>query len=262
MTQRLAGLQRDFLGHLRNQPGGLPQAITPGGRIDVSRRLHIYHHAYRARLTEVLQDVFERTWAYLGDEAFAAVAMAFIDDHPPAATTLQDFGQALPAWLAKRFPDDAEIAEVAMLDAMLRTAFEAANATPLTLADFATLTAEQWARIGLAFHPSVQQVPLTHNAASIWEALDQALVPPPAARLDSETWLLVWRKDWRPHFITVGEIEALALQQLLAGRSFAATCVDLDARFQGGGAVQRIGVALRQWIDDQLIVGLRDRDAV
>lgn len=258
MTPALADLQREFLGYLCDRSGTMPEAIAPGGRIDAGQRLNIYRHAYRARLIDVLRDVFERTWAYLGDDGFADIAGAYLSAHPPGKATLQDFGQSLPAWLRAYFPDDPEIAEVAMIDAMLRTAFEGENAAPLALADFATLTPEEWAQAGFAFHPTLHVTAITHNAAGIWDALDHDRLPPPAARLDSPTWLVVWRKELRPHFITVSEIEATALQQLATGASFAAVCAELDLRFPQANASQEMGVALRRWIDDQLIVGLRD----
>ena len=262
MTPALAELQRDFLGYLRDRPNGLAVAIAPGGRIEIGQRLNIYHHAYRARLVEVLQDVFERTWAYLGDDEFAAVARGYIDARPPGETTLQNFGQSLPGWLRQRFPDAPEVAEVAMIDAMMRVAFEGANAAPLALTDFAVLTAEDWSQIGFDFHPTLRLAPITHNAASVWEALERNETPPVASKLQSPTWLLVWRKDLRPHFITIGEIEATALQQLAQGESFAAVCADLDARFPEADAAQSMGVSLRRWIDDRLLVGLRHRAAL
>jgi hypothetical protein len=259
MTMALADMQRDFLAHLSDQPENLGDAITPGGRINVAQRLTIYHHAYRARLIEVLQDVFERTWAYLGDEAFADIAEAYIAAHPPSDATLQDFGQSLPDWLRERFPDDIDIAEVAMIDAMLRSAFEGADAVPLSLGDFAALTEKDWAQIGFAFNPTLRLVPIIHNAAGIWQALENNETPPPAAPLESPTSLLVWRKELRPHFITIGEIEANALQQMMNGESFAGACSTLDERFPDANAGQVMGVALRRWIDDQLIIGLRNR---
>ena len=258
MMPALAHLQRKFLDYLHDRSGSLHEAIAPGGRIEAGQRLDIYRHAYRARLIEVLQDVFERTWTYLGDDGFAEAADAYITAHPPGATTLQDFGQSLPSWLRQRFPDDTDIAEVAMIDAMLRTAFEGGNATPLALANFVALTAEDWARIRFEFHPTLRIVPVTHNAAGIWAALESGEPPPAAAELDSPSWLLVWRQELRPHFITVGEIEAEALRQLGRGESFAAVCAEVDARFPETNATREMGVALRRWIGDGLIVGWRD----
>ncbi|MEP7154277.1 MAG: DNA-binding domain-containing protein [Betaproteobacteria bacterium] len=255
----LAELQREFIRYLHAHDGVVTDAIAPGGRIAIGQRLDIYHHAYRARLVEVLQDVFERTWAYLGDESFAVTAEAFITAHPPGETTLQHFGQSLPDWLRARFPDDPDVAEVAMIDAMMRAAFEGSDAAPLRLEDFAVLTAEHWTHIGFDFHPTMRLAPITHNAARLWEALDKADTPPAARKLDSPTWLLVWRKEMQPHFISIGETEFVAIEQLARGESFAEVCADLDARFPDNDAAQSMGATLRRWIDDQLLVGLRNR---
>ena len=113
MNMRLETTQQQFLRMLIDRPNNLAAGIREGGTIDVAARLNIYRHAYRARLTEVMQDIFERTWAYLGDESFEQCAHIYIDLHPPDGRTLQGFGAAFPDWLVERFPEDADIADVA-----------------------------------------------------------------------------------------------------------------------------------------------------
>ena len=255
MNMRLETTQQQFLHMLMDQPNNLATEIRDGGKIDVAERLGIYRHAYRARLMEVMQDIFERTWAYLGDESFEQCAHSYIDLHPPGGRTLQGFGETFPDWLVDRFPDDADIADVARIDWMLRVAFDGADAKPIAIGDLASLTPDDWSVVTFQFHPTVAFAASTYNAASIWEALDQDLAPPVAVPLDIPTWLLVWRKDYRPHFITVGEIEALAIGKLRDGISFAETCAQLDTQFAGSDVATAIGLALRRWVDDELLIG-------
>lgn len=248
--------QRDFLAFLHNAPNEFITRVAEGGRIDPQRRLAIYHHAFRARLLEVMQDVFERTWAYLGDDAFAGSVNGFIADHPPAERTLTRFGAQFPAWLAQRFTSDRDIAEVATLDWMLRCAFDGADVTPLQIDALAALDADAWSRAGFEFHPTLVVAPVTHNAASIWEALEHGATPPAAAALPTPACLLVWRKQFQPHFITIDAIEAEAIAMLRDGLSFATTCATLEAHHPGCEISQFIGGALRRWVDEEMLVGV------
>jgi hypothetical protein len=250
----LLAAQRDFLAFLHDAPNEFAACVAEGGRIDPERRLAIYHHAFRARLLEVMQDVFERTWAYLGDDAFAASVNSFITDHPPAERTLNRFGAQFPSWLSQRFPRDRDIAEVATLDWMLRCAFDGADCPPLQIDTLAALDAEAWSSAGFEFHPTLSVAPVTHNAASIWEALENGAAPPAAAALPTPAFLLVWRKQFQPHFITIDAVEAEAIAMLRDGLSFATTCATLEAHHPGCEISQFIGGALRRWVDEEMLV--------
>ncbi len=256
MTVQLQSLQRDFLAFLHDAPNEFVTRVAIGGRLTPDRRLAIYHHAFRARLLEVMQDVFERTWAYLGDDAFAGDVNGFIADHPPAERTLNRFGAQFPAWLARRYPRDRDIAEVATLDWMLRCAFDGADCPPLRIDALAALDADAWSRAGFDFHPTLAVAPVTHNAAGIWEALEHGNSPPAAAALATPAFLLVWRKQFQPHFITIDAIEAEAIAMLRDGLSFATTCASLDARHPGCEIAQLIGSALRRWLDEEMLVAI------
>lgn len=258
MSTLLIDLQRDFLARLAADPATLPPAIDEGSpSFCARRRFGIYHHAYRARLTEVLQDVFERTWAYLGDAGFADCAARYLAAHPPHDPTLHGFGANFPSWLACEYAQDGDIAEIATIDGLLRRAFDGPDAEPLNAEALAALTAEDWAVIGFEFHPTLATTTLRYNAASLWEALEQGATPPPAVLLEVPLILVVWRKGWQPHFRTVGALEAAAMAALQAGTSFAGTCDHLQAQFADADIGIQTGHALRRWLDDGILAAIR-----
>ncbi|MEO8101828.1 MAG: DNA-binding domain-containing protein [Betaproteobacteria bacterium] len=261
MSASLLGLQGEFLACLHNLPHNFAALVSDAGPLSRQRRLQIYHHAYRARLVEVMQDVFERTWAYLGDDAFEACARGFIDAHPARDRTLNDFGGAFPAWLAERFPDDGEVAEIAMIDVMMRRAFDGADAVPLRIGELAARPPGDWATLGFAFHPTMAMAPAVFNAASLWDALEQGRAPPGAARLPDPLTLLVWRRDFRPHFRTIDSMEAAAIDHLCAGKSFARTGEMLAAGYPQSDVAAWLGGRLRQWLDEELLVGWCDLES-
>lgn len=255
-TLKLNGLQVAFHDHLLSQPSVIAQEVLAGGRISIEHRLHIYHNAYRARLLENLQDAFEKTWAYLGDATFESSAFAFIEDHPPRHRNLRWHGAEFPQWLAKQFPQDADIAELAQIDWQLRRAFDGPNAIPVHAADLAGLSAEDWGRVGFQFAPTLFITPIRYNSIGIWHALDQALALPAAERLPEPGWLLIWRKGWQPHFRTLQAVEHAALSQLQEGASFADMCAALSLQFTDHEAAAVAAEGLRTWLQDELIVGL------
>lgn len=241
---------------LRNESADFSAVVADSGRVGVEQRLHIYYHAYRSRLVEVLQDVFERTWTYLGDDGFEHAAREFIDETHSSARTLNRFGESFPAWLRQKFPDDGVVAEVALIDGLLRCAFDGGNAAPLQLTDLAAISGEDWATVGFDFHPTLVLAPLAFNAARIWEALESGVSPAAPAKLAAPTFLVVWRRDFRPHFKTVEAIEAAAIVSLRGGKSFASTCESLEISFLEDNTVAKLGESLRRWIDDEMLISI------
>lgn len=255
----LRQLQCQFHDHLLGLPSSIQSTIVEGG-IGPAHRLHIYYHAYRARLLENLQDAYEKTWAYLGDDRFATEALAYIEHHSPSHRSLRWYGATFPHWLAQRFPHDADIAELAVLDWQLRCAFDGPDATTLTPAVLATLTPQQWEHVGFHFIPTLTVTPITYNSPAIWQALDQEQTPPTAVALLEPTWLLIWRKAWQPHFRSMDAAEHQVLSTLLQGASFAQACEQLCQHHSEQDAPQVAARALHGWLHDGLVQALQERN--
>lgn len=251
----LVTLQTAFHDHLLDRPSAIADDVASGGRIDVAHRLHIYHHAYRARLLDNLRDAFEKTWAYLGDDAFDEAALAFVEARPPVHRNLRWHGAKFPQTLAERFPHDPDIAELALIDWQLRRAFDGPDAEPLAPAALAGLDAAHWESVGFRFVPTLFLAPLRFNTLTIWHAIDQEQTPPPAAPLPDAAWLLIWRKGWQPHFRTLDSGEYATLSQLHAGASFARVCASLAEQRSEEDATALAAGYLGIWLQDGLIAG-------
>ena len=252
----LTSLQVAFHDHLLNRPSDFAQEVVDGGRITIEHRLHIYHNAYRARLLENLQDSYEKTWAYLGDETFESSALEYIEATPPIGRNLRWYGATFPDWLAEQFPDDGDVAELAMVDWQLRKAFDGPNATPIGSDKLAGLAPSDWETIGFQLAPTLHISPLHYNSLTIWHAIDQEQTPPATEALTEPSWLLVWRKGWQPFFRTIGAVETAALQQLQKGTPFAEVCSALTTQFSETEAATVAAESLVVWLQDELIVGL------
>lgn len=253
----LRDLQRAFAYHLLPRDHTAPRtpiaALVADDGIGAVRRLQVYHHAYRMRLLEALRDSYGHTLLYLGDDAFNAAALAYVEVHPSQHASLRWYGQDLPAFLGLRLTDEPEVAELALLDRTLRLAFDGPDAAPLTLDAVARMAPAQWADLPPRLHPTCTQLQLRFNTLALWQAVDQEHDAPPAAELQQPGDLLVWRRGHQPHFRSLSPMERDALAQLQQGATFGDLCVALATRYPEVDAAAETGGLLRRWIDDELL---------
>jgi hypothetical protein len=229
--------------------------LRPGG-IGPARRLAIYHTAYRLRLRDALRDLYGHTLRYLGDEAFDAAALVYVETHPSDHANLRHYGGDFHRWLPTQLRDEPEVGEVALLDHTLRGAFDGPDAMPLSLADLATIDPEAWGQVGFVLHPTCTRLQLRFNALALWQAVDDGFDAPPPLPLAEPGEVLVWRRGQQPHFRSIGAVEAMALTHLQAGTGFAATCAALAGAFPERDTASEAGALLRRWLDDELLCGI------
>lgn len=244
----LAWLQDALHQHILHGDERVVEAVRTQGGLPALDRLKVYHDAYRWRLLEVMQDHFAQTHQYLGDELFNSEALAYIEAHPSEHHSLREYGQAWPDWLAARYPDDTDMADLSRLEWALRHAFDSANRGVLGLADLGTIPADAWATLGFELAPGATLLRLSHAVGPLWQSLahDEAPEPPPP----EPTCMLVWRQAWQPHFRSLSDDEACAIEALLAGRSFSEACAHL-ADSESGAA--HAGQWLQGWAEEGLL---------
>lgn len=242
----LAAVQRHFADQVL--AGALPQA-TPDD--PVTGRLPIYHHAYRARLADVLADTYAKTFLYMGSDSFDVHARAFAVAHPPQTRSLNRYGEGLVEALRVQYPDNPELHELAQLDWDLRTRFDSADVTTLETA--AAQASDTWTTRPGVLHPSALLRTITTNVVGVWNAIHTDDDVPEAVALSAPATLLVWRKGHQPHFRTLDAAEAAWVQALHAGASVHDACAALlgSGLWQGDPTV--LGGWLAQLLDDGLV---------
>ncbi len=215
-----------------------------------AQRLGIYHHAYRARLAEVLTDSFAKTNLYMGSDAFTDMATAFAVQHPPLARSLGRYGADLPGYLAALYPDNPELHELAQLDWDLRSRFDSADAPAL---DASTAASTDWLNWTHPLHPSLVLRNITSNVAQLWCAMDAEQDVPEVHYGDVPKTLAVWRKGLQPHFQTLEAGEATFLGLLSQGQSIEQATQTMTA----DGALtdpQTLGRWLQEWLENGLLL--------
>jgi hypothetical protein len=242
----LLALQQDFRAWLHVGQGPSDPRISGEARAG----LDVYRNNYRGQIVACLEESFAVTRAWLGEAAFQDAIFAHTGRKPPHSWSLDHFPDDFPSTLARLYPGDAEVTELATLELALSHAFVAADAVPVVPGDLAGV---EWDRARLHLTPSLRMYGLTTNAPAIWWAITAETMPPPVELLPNRGEILVWRHDETPRFRTTDQAEADALRHIDKGMNFGLLCAALvDAGGDDPAAVA--GQWLAQWISDGLII--------
>lgn len=230
---------------------------------DFSTGLAVYRHAYRARLAEALADNHTVLARALGDEAFDALAQAYIAAHPSGHPSIRWFGHLLADFMAGAGGDlvpHASLVDFARMDWALRGAFDAADAPLLDTAALAALGPDDWAGLVLHLHPSAQRVALAHAIEPGWRALREwtpesgADAPELDEPVRHAHTLLAWRQAGDTRWRALAPLEAALLAAVAAGAPFVLLCERAAAELgDPEAAAPAVVAALQQWLADGLL---------
>ncbi len=222
--------------------------------------LDIYRNNYRTSLVEALAETYEHTQRWVGEESFRRAAAHHLILNPPSSWTLDDAGEGFDATLVELFANDPEVAELAALEWAMQRAFVAADSACLSSADFAARTAgfkdEEWATLAFRFVPGTALQPVSHDVATLWNALRSDDFEVPDITLPQPHVLLVWRESLRPAFRLLDAVDGEALTAAMEGSSFGDICARLVERQGPQEGVGRAGFLLGQWLGDGLVAAL------
>jgi hypothetical protein len=249
----------------RQLAAAIRDGVEPAGLLasDYATGLAVYRHAYRARLAEALADNFEILARAMGDEAFDALAQAYIAARPSRHPSIRWFGGELASFMAAAGDDlvpHASLADFARMDWALRGAFDAAEAPPLDPATLAALGPDDWAGLVLHLHPSVQRVVLAHAIEPAWRVLREwepesgAAQPELDEPVPHEHTLLAWRQHGETRWRSLEALEATLLQAVAEGAPFALLCERAAASLgDAEAAAPAVVGALQRWLADGLL---------
>lgn len=251
----LPQLQLAFQRYLLQGDPRVREAVADGERVNIDRRLRIYHDAYRLRLIEALATDYEALQAVMGVEAFRETCLAYIDAHPSTFRNVRWFGGALPGFLRDTSPWSAQphFAEIASFEWTLTLAFDAEDAEALSFGELAAVDADRWPTLTFVLHPSVQLIGLRSNAAAVRMAVDAGETLPEIEMSDAQVPWLVWRRDLAVSFRSLSEAEHAALITVRDGGDFTALCEALCAWYEPEATAARAAGLLRRWVDEGLI---------
>lgn len=217
--------------------------------------LLIYRSAYRARLLGALEESYERTRQWAGEDAFEAAACHHIILNPPVSWTLDDYGAGFGETLSGLFAQDPEVGELAWLEWHMSRAFAAPDCAVLDPDALLSgpMADGDWEGMQLEFVTNFAMRKVHTACTALWQALKEGAASPDAMLLPEPTTLIVWRKDFCPHFRQLDDAEAAALAALVAGTPFGEVCAALAEGAGPEAAVSQIGSWLGQWVQDGLL---------
>jgi len=248
--------QQAFRGAVVDEPD---TTLFAHGASDPARRLEIYRHAYRSRLTEALAANYPVLARALGDEAFAQLALQYIDARPSRHASIRWFGDELGNFCDEH-PDalpHPALRDLIKLEWAICSAFDAADALLATRNDLMQLAPDAWPALRLDFHPSVALLELAWGVEPIWQALSRDMeagvereVPEPQAHAHA---IVVWRQGLTPKWRSLDATESLCLAAAIRGEAFAQWCDLAAARLDPASAPAAVVGWLQGWLQDGLI---------
>jgi hypothetical protein len=218
----------------------------------------VYAEAYFLRLTEALVNDYPVLQQLLGETGFAGMARTYALASPSRHFSVRWFGQHLAPYLQMTSPYAAEpyLGELAAFEWLMGEAFDAANAPTIGADRLAAIPVAAWPDLTLAFHPSVRRLDVQHDVPAIWQSRGSELATAAQGANRLPMQIAVWRRGLDVYFRPLVPGEALSLDALLAGETFAVACERLAADISSGDepAIRIVGW-LRQWLADGLIAG-------
>ncbi len=256
----LGQLQAEFKNHLMRRDSRITDAIVGGNDVGRHPRLAIYRHAYYARLEEALAQDYSAVHSLLGDEAFSELCQRYADTCPSTSASLRWFGSQMSEFLRAHAPyaQHPALAELARLEWLLVSAFDAADAAIATVADAAGLASEHWPQLRIALHPSVHWDRCRWNILPLWQAASAGEELPELQPLAVEQHYVVWRQDLVTRFRSLDSDEHALLVAAAAGETFAGLCEHLAALGLPAPQVPaRAAALLKTWLSQGLVAQLR-----
>ena len=262
----LRGLQADFKSFLLRGDERMLERVVGSAKVSASRRLAIYYDAYRLRLLEALDSNYPVLHAWIGDEEFEKLGLAYLTSHPSAHFSIRYFGHRLPVYLAaaEAYQDKPYLGEMAALEWALSEAFDAQDGSVMKTEDMGTVPPDAWPSLRFQFHSSVRRLNLRWNVPPVWKAINQNLdsekngagptaeVPAPAAGEYPRSWL-VWREALKTYFRSLSVDEAWTIDAAVAGATFAEICEGLAEWIDTQHIAVHAAGLLKRWITEGLI---------
>lgn len=232
-------------------------AIAAGNeRLSPAEQVDIYREQYFLRHVDSLRDDFRAIERLLGEDAFHALATAYLAAHPPSTWSLRDAGEALPRFVAEAAPwrDDPLVADLARAEWAFIEAFDGPDAPPLDAASVATVREEDWPRARLVVHPSVRLLALAYPSTDFRTAARKGEAP--ARPAPAPTHVVVYRGPDALLFLDV-EPDAFALLSELAQGTPLGDACERAAAASGASASAfeaKLGEWFQRWTERGWIV--------
>ncbi len=180
----LADLQHRFARAVLQAPLSVPDGIRPDVRPTRERRFGVYRNNVKASLTAALAARFPVVARLVGEEFFTAMALVFIERHPPRSPILAEYGAAFASFLEGFDPaaDLPYLPDIARLEWARHVALHSADASAADIGRLAEVSPEALGSVRLGLHPAMAVIASPWPIVSVWTTNTHDAIPeaPPA----------------------------------------------------------------------------------
>lgn len=238
--------QQQFAAALNGQTAVFSETNI-SGPASVAQLLQLYQNNYIISLSEYLQAVFPVCYALVGDEFFAQLAKAYIQNTPPVRPQVNGYGSEFAGFIdrcphTEQLPYLADVARLEyQLDSLGNRRYQAVTAFPIDR--FSQLTEEEQRRVQLKHNPNLRTFSSPHPVLTIYEGVkSQDFSQIDLSQSQNIALLLQQDQGVRCHPL---DSQALALFSALPGNDISSL-----ADIYG----DRVSKLLPQWIQQGFIV--------
>jgi hypothetical protein len=243
-------------------PKQAEQVVTRSQALSGLDRLAIYSRAYYARLVDCLRESYPVVYQAVGEEAFDAFAVAYLQKYPSRSYTLNELGARFPGYLRDSRPADEPgpgwpdfVIDLATLEWTYNEVFDGPGVEGRRLLrpeHLRAIPAERWPKARLVAVPCLRLLELRFPVHRFYSAVRRkkaAEFPEP-----EETLLAVTRRRYVVRRYELSRPQFVLLAALLHGQSVgeaidvAAKAVDSD--------VDRFAGDLQEWFRNWTAEGL------
>jgi len=218
--------------------GDIDAVIAPSSKQTSAERIDVYAHGYWARLLDCLREDYPTLRSALGDDAFDAFAVGYLQTYPSQSYTLGKLGARFPQYLEETSPqgDGSEawlvpLIELAQMERAVSDIFDAPGGETLgylTPEDLAAIEPKRRATLRLTPLPTFRLLHFRSEVNDYFTALRGSPEPMEVPLADlGETYLALSRREFvvRRHPLTREQFELLT--SLAAGASLGESLVAL-----------------------------------
>jgi putative DNA-binding protein len=161
-------------------PSAPPPAATRGrlGAPD-RRRFSVYRNNVAAGLIGAIEARYPVSRRIAGEEAFRAMARAFVRAYKPRSPVMIAYGGEFPEFIAGWDGAEPLLADVARLENAWVEAYHAEDAEVATVSELAALTPDGLPGTRIVFHPAARLLRFATPVASLWAAAQGGGAPAP-----------------------------------------------------------------------------------
>lgn len=163
---------RVFAAAICDADAPVPEGLASPAGTELADRFAVYRNNVHVSLVESLAAGFPATRAHVGEDFFAAMARAHVQEAKPASALLTLHGEDFPGFIAGFAPAASLpwLPDLARLEHAWSQSWAAADAPALPITALRTLRPEDLLQACVRVHPAARLVRSSWPVADLWEA--------------------------------------------------------------------------------------------